>query len=54
MYQLTVIKESVNICVYCYSIVDEHICWSCREYDGVMKMSDAEKYLGEDLTDYLV
>lgn len=47
-------KEITGICVYCYSIVDEYICWTCREYDGVMKVSDAEKYLGEDLTDYLV
>jgi hypothetical protein len=52
MNSLTLVKESVNICVYCYSIVDE-MCWNCREYDGIMNLKDAEKYLVQDFTDYL-
>jgi hypothetical protein len=46
-------KEIVSICVYCYGIVSDYICWDCKEYDGVMTVASAEKYLKEDLTDYL-
>lgn len=48
------LKSKTSICVFCYSIVDDYICWTCSDYKGVMIVSEAEKYLKEDLTDYLV
>jgi hypothetical protein len=44
-----------NICVYCYNIfsIDDHICYTCKEYDGVMPLNlDTLNYLGEDPDDW--
>lgn len=48
------IDSDLRICVYCYGVTYAYVCPECREYDGLMPIVDAEKYLGEDLTEYLV
>ena len=47
------IDQDLRICVYCYGTTYAYVCPACNEYDGLMPILDAEKYLEEDLTDYL-
>jgi hypothetical protein len=41
-------------CVYCYGYFgdDTFVCPTCNEYDGMMRLHEAEAYLGEDLGEY--
>jgi hypothetical protein len=48
------IDSDQRICVYCYGVTYAYVCPACNEYDGLMPILDAEEYLGEDLTEYLV
>jgi hypothetical protein len=48
------IDSDQRICVYCYGVTYAYVCPNCNEYDGLMPILDAEEYLGEDLTEYLV
>jgi hypothetical protein len=48
------IDSDLRICVYCYGVTYAYVCPACHEYDGLMPILDAEEYLGEDLTEYLV
>ena len=53
MTELNKVDKDLRICVYCYGVTYAYVCPTCNEYDGLMTILDAEKYLGEDLTDYL-
>ncbi len=53
MTELNKVDKDLRICVYCYGVTYAYVCPECNEYDGLMTILDAEKYLGEDLTDYL-
>lgn len=46
----------MKVCVYCYGVYgfDTYVCSTCNEYDGLMEIKEAEKYLGEDLSEYIV
>jgi hypothetical protein len=39
---------SESLCVYCVNIVNDVVCPTCNEYDGLMAIRDAKSYLGED------
>jgi hypothetical protein len=39
-----------KMCVYCLVCVDEKICYTCGEYDGIMTIGNAIKVYGEDIT----
>ena len=42
-------RDEFMVCVYCDCEVDcdSIVCGSCREYDGLMTVSDWEDYTGE-------
>ena len=40
-----------KICVFCSNTLDrwDTFCYSCQEYKGVMKVTDAVDYYGEEI-----
>jgi hypothetical protein len=43
----------IKICVFCFETTEDFVCSSCNDYKGLMPISDAEEYLGEDLSEYV-
>ena len=39
-----------KMCIYCSVCVNEKICYTCGEYDGIMTIGDAIKAYGADIT----
>lgn len=37
-----------QICVFCMNLVNDYVCHECNDYKGLMPLSDAKGYLGED------
>ena len=43
-----------SICVFCSSLMDgwDRVCRGCREYKGVMPVTDAVEYYGIEILGY--
>lgn len=39
-----------QMCIYCSVCVDELICYTCEEYDGLMTIGEAIEMYGTDIT----
>jgi hypothetical protein len=43
-----------KVCVFCSTITDgwNSICYSCKEYKGMMRLPEAVEYYGTDVLGY--
>ena len=39
---------SDSLCVFCLNIVNDYTCFECNDYKGLMPLTEAKAYLGED------
>jgi hypothetical protein len=37
-----------TICVFCLNLVNDYVCFECNDYKGLMPITQAKSYLGED------
>lgn len=42
------VEMSEQMCVFCMDLVNDYVCHGCNDYKGLMSLTEAEKYLGED------